>query len=132
VAEFYLDHNAAAEIAEYLRAAGEGARTARDLGLERARDQRQLLEAARNGWILVTYDFDDFRLLNDAWREWPLAWGIEPPRHAGVLVIPAPDRGRQLWLPNQAAQQLHSFVSSGRIMTNMLYRWWAAHGWVRY
>jgi hypothetical protein len=53
VTEYYLDHNAAASIADDLRAGGDGARRARDLGLERARDHRHLLEAARHGWILV-------------------------------------------------------------------------------
>ena len=51
--EICLDHNAAASIADELWAGGDGARTARDLGLERARDHRHLLEAARHGWILV-------------------------------------------------------------------------------
>lgn len=89
MAEFYLDHNVTAATARHLRDAGHGARTAADLGLERARDHRQLLQAALRGWILVTSDWKDFRLLHDAWQEWPRACGIAPlPPHAGVLVIP--------------------------------------------
>ncbi|MDQ3703174.1 MAG: DUF5615 family PIN-like protein [Chloroflexota bacterium] len=131
MAEFYLDHNVVAEAAVRLRALGHGARTAADIGLERARDHGHFLEAAQRGWILVTYNWKDFRLLHDAWREWPPAWGIDPaPQHAGILVIPAPDRPRGRWLAAEAAERLAAFVAEASPLTNTLHRWFSGAGWV--
>jgi hypothetical protein len=133
VAELYLDHNVAAETAVRLRALGHGARTAADAGLERARDQRQLLEAARRGWVLITYNWADFRLLHDAWREWPPAWGLDPaPLHAGILVVPPPDRPRGRWLAAEAAERLAAFVAGAPPLANTLHRWFPAAGWARF
>ncbi len=70
MAEFYLDHNVARELAEHLCHAGHAARTARDLGTERASDDAHLSLAARSGWILVTHNAKDFVLLHAAWHRW--------------------------------------------------------------
>jgi Domain of unknown function (DUF5615) len=133
VAEFYLDHNVAAAIAGHLRAAGHGALTADELGLAGARDHRHLLEAAQRGRVFVTYNWDDFRLLHDAWVEWPPAWGVEPrPQHAGVVVIPQPDPRRGSWLAPDAAAHLAAFVDGVPPLANALYRWFPRDGWVRF
>ena len=125
--QFYLDHNASAGIAGHLRAHGHGARTARDLRLDRARDPQHLLTAARHGCLLITSDWHDFRLLHDAWSEWPPAWGIDPlPQHAGILVIPPPvaapmpgaiPRARRQVLARRLAA---SVASSVRLATSSL------------
>jgi hypothetical protein len=131
VAEFYLDHNVAVGTGRALRNAGHGARWAAEIGLARGRDQWQLLTAAQRGWILVTYDWKDFRLLHDAWREWPPAWGVAPaPQHAGILVLPAPGAGR--WTPDEAAVRLADFVAGAPPLDNTLHRWFPSPGWVRF
>jgi hypothetical protein len=133
VAEFYLDHNVAVGTATYLRDAGHGARTAASLSLERAHDHRHLLEAAQRGWTLVTYNWKDYRLLHDAWRDWPRAWGLSPvPQHAGVLVIPAAGAATGRWTASVAAEQLAAFAEEHPSLTNTLYRWFPGSGWVRF
>jgi Domain of unknown function (DUF5615) len=131
VAEFYLDHNVAAATAGFLRALGHGARTAQDVGLPAAADHRQLLEAARRGWVLVTYNAKDFRLLHDAWCEWPPAWGIAaPPQHAGVLVVPQPDPEHATRTPALVAAAIGRLAAGGPL-ANALHRWTPAHGWTQ-
>jgi hypothetical protein len=129
VAEFYLDHNVAAATAGFLRALGHGARTAQDVGLAAAADHRQLLEAAQRGWVLVTYNAKDFRLLHDAWCEWPPAWGLDPPpRHAGILVVPQPGPGDGARTPARVAEAISRFAADGPL-ANALHRWSPAQGW---
>lgn len=52
--QFFLDHNVAREIAERLRRAGHGARTAAELGMERAGDEEYVSLSARSRWTLTT------------------------------------------------------------------------------
>lgn len=133
MAEFYLDHNVTVEGARHLRDAGHGARTAADVGLEQARDHRQLLQAALRGWILVTSDWKDFRLLHDAWQEWPRACDITPlPPHAGVLVIPGAGTRPGRWTASVAAEQLVAFMDGAPPLANALYRWFLRDGWVAF
>jgi predicted nuclease of predicted toxin-antitoxin system len=66
VASFYIDHDVNVRVAQHLHALGHAARTARDLQLERAQDDQQLLVAAQNGWTLVTHNRKDFILLHRA------------------------------------------------------------------
>jgi hypothetical protein len=131
VAEFYLDHNVAAATAGFLRALGHGARTAQDVGLQAAADHGQLLEAAQRGWILVTYNAKDFRLLHNAWCEWPPAWGLDPaPRHAGILIVPQPGPGDGARAAALAAADIGRLAAS-RPLANALHRWSPASGWTR-
>jgi hypothetical protein len=126
MADFYLDHNVADEIAKLLRTRGHEAVAARDLHLERAKDDEQLLTAAQRGWILVTHNQDDFFLLHDAWRRWATAWGV-PAAHAGILVLAQAPPTR---IPRtRLAHALDEIASSGVPLANELYSWRPASGW---
>lgn len=116
MAEFYLDHKVARELAEHLRRAGHAARTARDLGMERASDDAHLSLAARAGWILVTHNAKDFILLHAAWRRWAREWGAEA-HHAGILVMIPPVS------PMRALHELLDLVRSNTDLTDDLCRW---------
>ncbi len=70
MASIYLDHAVSAHIAARLRYYGHYAVTARELGLDAAKDDEHLLVAAQRSWIFVTHDEGDFTLLHDAWRRW--------------------------------------------------------------
>jgi predicted nuclease of predicted toxin-antitoxin system len=86
VASFYLDNDVAVRLAEELREMGHEATTARQLGAESEPDWLHLLTAADHGWILVTHNWRDFRLLHGAWIEWRRAWRVQN-SHAGILVL---------------------------------------------
>jgi predicted nuclease of predicted toxin-antitoxin system len=62
----YFDHNVARRLAQVIRARGYDVVEARALGLARAPDGEQLLEATRQRRVLVTHDAEDFALLHDA------------------------------------------------------------------
>lgn len=127
MADVYLDHNVDADLAEELRRGGATARTAADLGLERAPDEEHLLVAAQNAWILVSHNRKDFVLLHGAWRRWFAAYAVSPaPVHAGVLIIP-----QAVWTPEVAAAEIAAFVASKVPLTNELYIWQRSRGWVR-
>lgn len=125
MAEFYLDHNVARELAEHLHQAGHAARTARDLGMERASDDTHLSLAARSGWILGTHNAKDFVLLHSAWHRWSQEWGAEA-HHAGILVM-SPSVS-----PVRASDELLDFLWSARELTDGLYTWRAATGWTQH
>ena len=122
MATFYLDHDLVRQVQSALQARGHHAVRTRELGHERADDAAQLFFAARAGYVLVTHNERDFKLLQRAWRRWPA-----PLRHAGVLVIP-----QQRWTADQAAEELDQFVQSGRPLTDELYWWTVDRGWVRF
>jgi len=124
VAEFYLDHDVKARIAELLHGRGHGARTARDLSLDQAGDDEHLLLAAQNAWILVTTNRKDFELLHNAWRRWTRAWNIGH-HHAGILVLHQP------MAAEEAAAQLEQIVLPAESLANTLHRWRPTAGWVQ-
>lgn len=66
MASLYLDHDVAVRLVPSLAARGHSVRHARDEGQARAGDEAILLYAARQGWILVTHNRADFRLLHAA------------------------------------------------------------------
>jgi hypothetical protein len=123
VAHFYTDHNVALQVALILRQTGHAAITARDLGLERAGDDTHLLTAAQHGWILVTHNRQHFSLLYDAWLHWFQVFGV-PAMHAGILL---PPHG----LPDQTVQLRQEFLAAGFPLSNELYTWRPAGGWLR-
>jgi hypothetical protein len=89
VADFNLDHDVARDNAFLLRRGGNSAVTARQLGRERGRDHEHLAFAAQRGLILVTCNARDYRLLHDAWLNWPEVWQMTSrPQHAGILIVP--------------------------------------------
>ncbi len=101
MAAFHLDHNVSAILAPLLLSGGHIATTAREMGMETARDERILLTAANCALIVVTHNVKDFRLLPDAWLRWSRAWRVEP-IHAGILLIP----DNHQWAPEQAAHEI--------------------------
>ena len=87
MAGLYLDNDVSLAVAPPLRAAGHRVTATRDLGVFRAGDDAQLLTAARNGWVLVTYNRRDVAMLHDAWQTWAIAFGSALPPHPGILVL---------------------------------------------
>ncbi|MGH2367681.1 MAG: hypothetical protein ACRDI2_05730, partial [Chloroflexota bacterium] len=70
---------------------------------------------------------------HDAWLEWPPAWGVQAPPHGGILVLPAPQPRRGLWLPEWAAGEISALLASGVPLTNALHRWMVGPAsWVRF
>lgn len=125
MAAFYLDHNVAFGIAQFLQARGHRATTARSIGLDTARDDEHFLKAAEQGWILVTHDWHDFFLLHDAWLRWSAAWQVNA-EHSGILTIP--QHGLSF---ARAAEELSAFVALGLPLVNELYRLRLPRAWYR-
>ena len=126
MADLYVDQNISFDLIALLRGRGHTAVTARDLGLERARDDEHLLVAAERGRTLLTYNRDDFELLHDAWRRWSTAWQATA-THAGILIVPPPPHRSVA----EAAGEVDSLLASGYPLANELYRWRPVGGWVR-
>ena len=112
-------------VAQHLHTFGHAARTARDLQLERAQDDQQLLVAAQNGWTLVTHNRKDFILLHRAWQRWSSAWQVSA-HHAGILIVP------HRWLEDQAALEIDAFIQTRQPLANQLYEWRTTMGWMRH
>jgi hypothetical protein len=127
VAAFQLDHNVPARLRSLLRAAGHDVVDAREQSLARAPDADVLLAAALANRIVITHDLEDYRLLNRAWRRWPVAWGVvPPPAHAGILVLPQPPRVT----PVDMARAVETALADVRPLANQLWRWMPRTGWV--
>jgi predicted nuclease of predicted toxin-antitoxin system len=82
VAAFYLEDGLPLQLATQLFRLGHVATTSRAQGRQGARDEEHLWLAAQQGWVLVTQNGTDFRMLHRAW----LLWGVPQP-HAGSLVF---------------------------------------------
>ena len=122
----YFDHAVSADVARLLRYRGHYTVTARDIGMDSAKDDVHLLLAWQRGWIFVTHDEGDFTLLHDAWRRWAQAWQVAPiPQHPGILIIPQP------WPAPDPAQELGRFLQSSPPLANELYRYRRTRGWER-
>jgi hypothetical protein len=127
VAAFYLDESVSRLLARELVHLHHSAIHARDHGLAGATDARQLLEAFRQGWVLITDD-RDFLALHAAWLEWPVEWQLGwVPEHHGILVI---NQG-QLGGIVPAAQAINLHVATGPSLRNTLWHWTVANGWVQ-
>jgi hypothetical protein len=122
VTTFYLDHDVSAAIKTELAAQGHDVIRTRDLGLERADDATQLFRAAQAGYVLVTHNERDYKLLQRAWRLWPA-----PFPHFGILIIP-----QQRWTAVRTAEELDRFVQTGQALQNELFWWTNDRGWVRF
>lgn len=124
VANLYHDHNVAREITHSVRRAGHLVTTARDIGMDRAKDDEQLLVAAQRNWILVSHNREDFFLLHDAWRRWSRAWGVTT-THPGILVVaqmpPAWHR--------RIADEIVRFVELNPVLSDTLHMWRPTRGW---
>ncbi|HLI27520.1 MAG TPA: DUF5615 family PIN-like protein [Chloroflexota bacterium] len=125
MAAFYIDNCLSPKIADELQHRQHQAAATRHRQLGRAGDHEQLLTAYQNREILVTGNLRDFLLLHDAWCLWLSAFVTpSPPSHLGILVVP-----QQYWDPATAAHELALFVTSGRVLTNRVYRYRRGHGW---
>lgn len=121
--DLYTDHNVSLRLVERLRARGFVVTTTREIGLERAKDSKQFLAAAEQGWLLVTHNERDFALLFDAWRRWSDAWHVSP-RHAGIVVLPQRE-------PSLTEVLLLDLFGEAAGFTDALYRWLPGTGWTR-
>ena len=123
MADLYLDNDVSLALAPPLRVAGHRVTATRDLGLFRAGDDARLLTAARNGWVLVTYNRRDFAMLYDAWRTWAVAFGSALPPHPGILALDhAPPAAR--------AGAVAAIVAvPGGPLANELLWWHRGRGW---
>lgn len=121
---FYLDADVTLQLADDLRSRSHSAVTARDVGLDTAADDRQLLAAAQQSSILITHNRRDFVLLHQAWLNWSSAWGVVTP-HSGVLVVAQEPADR-------LAQEVDTFLPLIPSLTNLLYRWRPSQGWERW
>jgi len=126
VADLYLDNDVSLRLAPLLRAAGHRVTTTRELGLAAATDDVQLLIAARRSWVLVTSNRRDFRLLHDAWRTWPEAFGMVLPAHPGILVLEHAPAAEQFQALEALVTEAPASVVEGEFF------WWRrTEGWRR-
>jgi predicted nuclease of predicted toxin-antitoxin system len=126
MADFYVDHDVAIQVADRLRGYGHTAVLARDLGLERAPDYEHVLTAALANRILLTRNWGDFKLLHGAWLHWTQAWQVTVV-HAGILVVEHQPPSR---LAQEVDALIHLLYGHGQTLANRLYRWRVATGWV--
>jgi hypothetical protein len=112
MAAVYADNNVSLNTMRRLARRGHVVATAKELGLDRARDHEHLLLAAKRHWVFATHDHH-FEDLHRAWLLWSTAWGVTPV-HAGIVIHP--DEG--VWLPQQAARELHKLLSAGMDLNN--------------
>ena len=118
----YANHNFARPAVEALRRRGYDVVASREIALDRAFDDEQLLYAARTGRVLLTHDVEDYQLLHDAWRRWAVEWGVER-HHAGILILP------QEWPHERKASEIDRFLRTGPDLVNQLYRWQPITDW---
>ena len=119
--DFYLDHDVSDRVVPLLRGLGHTVVTSDEVGLGAAVDPYQLLTATHNGWVLVSHNRKDFRLLHNAWLLWREAWGVSSSvEHGGILILPharASDTVARLDLfaasrPGSTADQIYEYRPS--------------------
>ena len=126
MAGFYLDNDVSVRLQPDLQALGHGVVHTRDRHSYRASDALQLLDAAENGWVLVSYNRSDYRLLHEAWLLWGGRWNLNPV-HSGILIIRQRVFGAVEW-----AREIDNFVRSVRTLENQLYVWTPGAAWSQY
>lgn len=114
--QFHLDQDVGARLKHQLdvRFADDVAKTAAELGLQRASDGHHLIEAAKANRIFVTNNGKDFITMQDAWMRWSAEWGVHP-EHAGILIIP------QSWGPHLTAQEIAAFLGDRVTLPNEIW-----------
>jgi Domain of unknown function (DUF5615) len=128
MAASYVDESMALRLEGLLRSRGHLVSSTYGEGRLGAPDPHQLLFAAQRGWVLVTHNRRDYRLLHHAWHHWSYAWGTTQ-RHARVL---AHDQ-----VPGQPVEELaaliHGLVVDPDVsLPNALFDWRRATGWRRF
>ena len=120
----YLDEDVRSAATARLRSLGHDANHTRELQ-PGAKDDVQLLTAARAGRILITANHKDFTLLHDAWCHWAAEWGMSR-QHPGILLV------TNTWSEDVVAERVDAFFSSARSTANRLYRWIDGRDWVEH
>jgi Domain of unknown function (DUF5615) len=126
VARLYFDHNVSLHLVPALRNQGRDMSVARDLQQTRLTDDAQLLAAVRDSRALVTHDREDFTLLHDAWTNWPAAFGVTFPPHAGIIVL---DPARHEVLLGALGDFLLSITTQA--LVSQFFWWHHREGWRR-
>jgi predicted nuclease of predicted toxin-antitoxin system len=128
MARFYLDENLAEILAVLLLSLGHDAVSTRSLGRKGTRDPDQLLFAATEKRIFVTYDNDHFAMLHAAWIGWSAAWATprDVARHAGIVVVQQNNAGVTT---EELAEMIHGVVSREGMLENRLLDWTRTYGW---
>ena len=124
MARLCLNHYISLKLAPLLERAGHDVAITREVGGDRATDDALLLVATQSGRIFITHNRNDFRLLHDAWLNWPAAFGMVFPPHPGILIL---DQGS----PETLARVLTHFldVMPPERIANGIF-WWHHHdGW---
>jgi hypothetical protein len=126
VAHLYFDNDVSHRLIPDLEAAGHTVLTARDRGLAEADDNTQFLAVVRTSRLLVTHNRNDFALLHDAWRLWPVEFGVALPAHPGILVL---DHGS----PGVLYDAMGAFLATmqAAALANELFWWRHRDGWHR-
>jgi hypothetical protein len=128
MAAFYFDEDVPEDLVPLLTEHGHIVATTRSEGRKGAPDPRQLLYAAGRGWILVTLNRGDYRLLHDAWLMWSHQWSVSL-SHAGILITAHVPRVEF----SAITAAIHDLVSaSDARLTNSLYEWNGRTGWRRW
>jgi predicted nuclease of predicted toxin-antitoxin system len=118
MASLYLDADVPLRLAGLLTSNGHPTRTTQDEDRKTAGDDEQLLYAARQGWVLITHNKDDFLLLHDAWRRWGMV-----PSHAGILLMEqAP--------ADELAPAILALLGTNRALADELWGWNRRDAWV--
>lgn len=126
MADFYLDEDVDAHLADLLTARGHSALTTAQADRLRSSDDRQLLCATDFERILVTHNGRDYRLLCRLWRDLSRRWGITHAEHAGVLVIP-----QNLTIPfSQTIAEIHNLVRGPTVVRGEFFSYERSWGWI--
>jgi hypothetical protein len=128
MANLYLDENMSLLLEVLLRLRGHAVFSTFSEGRTGAPDPHQLLFAAERGWVLITHNRRDYRLLHDAWHLWSHAWDTVQ-RHGGVLVLDQTP-GQPV---EEMAELIHALVHDATAsLSNRLYDWRQVTGWKRF
>jgi hypothetical protein len=126
---FYLDEQMSNRVANLLRRFSIDATTVDWLGHKGLSDAVQLLHATRLRRSIVTYNVNDFMLLQDAWLAWSDAWPVaEPQYHEGILAI----RSTANRSDEDLARVILELITGVGHRTNRMFCWDARQGWREY
>lgn len=126
MAAFYCDEDVSVALVPLLRDRGHAATDTRTERRKGSPDPHQLLYAAERGWVFLTHNREDYRLLHDAWLLWSHRWGVAP-AHNGILVLD------QTLNPAVNAELVHALIRTvTEPMHNSMYTWTPTRGWRRF
>ena len=113
---FYLDENVSRDAESFLAQQGHDVLHCVDAGNRGQPDPQHLQAAARDGRILLTFNWRDFRLLHHFWTALN-AWGCLAQPHSGILTSLG-EIDDILW-----ANLIHAFVSEHLGLNNQMWEW---------